>query len=237
MIEMLGDLITYIVILIFFSALLEMIIPHGEFRRYLRLFIGILLILTLLTPIQKIVQVVPNWELPAFNGFQEEEIKKEEISLQGEEIYEKKINMALDSYRSKIFQMIDEELIANHDLKLYYLELSLQQDPTEEDFGALKEIKAVTMPPGLMNEEDVEAERKNALENESIVETVSIEIDVLNGSADETGKEVPQQKEDIWEKNDIGTQCEKTGEKIEEHIASLLQVPVNEVRVKALQKD
>ena len=39
-----GELIRYIVILIFLAALLEMILPQGVFRRYLRVFMGILLI-------------------------------------------------------------------------------------------------------------------------------------------------------------------------------------------------
>jgi stage III sporulation protein AF len=65
-IESIGNLIRYIVILIFLATLLEMILPHGQFRRYLRMLVGVLLILTILSPIQNIMRIAPGWDAPVF---------------------------------------------------------------------------------------------------------------------------------------------------------------------------
>ena len=64
MFEVIGNVVRYIVILIFLATLLEMILPHGQFRRYLRMLVGILLILTLISPIQNIMRLAPGWDVP-----------------------------------------------------------------------------------------------------------------------------------------------------------------------------
>lgn len=45
MIDTISNLVRYIVILLFLTVILEMILPQGTFRRYLRVIVGILLIL------------------------------------------------------------------------------------------------------------------------------------------------------------------------------------------------
>jgi stage III sporulation protein AF len=121
MIEVLGNLVRYIVILIFLAALLEMLLPQGVFRRYLRMFVGVLLIFTLLTPLQSIMRIAPYWEVPVISEIQ----STEELGLilqRGDELYRSNIKSAMDDYHSRIFKMLEKELAREFSLKLVELE-------------------------------------------------------------------------------------------------------------------
>jgi stage III sporulation protein AF len=119
MIETLGNLVRSIVILIFLTVLLEMLLPQGIFRRYLRVLAGILLILTILTPLQKIMHMAPLWD--EADVFSETEIKNEnlqQILAKGEALQEENIRFALQDYRSNIFTLLENELAERFGKKL-----------------------------------------------------------------------------------------------------------------------
>ncbi|NLA12132.1 MAG: hypothetical protein GX883_08410, partial [Firmicutes bacterium] len=45
MLALVGGLVRNLVVIIFLNALLEMLLPQGEFRRYIRLLTGLIVIL------------------------------------------------------------------------------------------------------------------------------------------------------------------------------------------------
>ncbi|MDO9536281.1 MAG: stage III sporulation protein AF [Bacillota bacterium] len=143
MIEAIGSLVRYIVILIFLATLLEMLLPQGVFRRFLRMFVGILLIFTLLTPLQSIMRIAPYWEVPVITEIQ----STEELGLilqRGDDLYRKNMKSAMDDYHSRIFKMLESELAREFSLKLVELEMAVEENPDSSGFGALESIFAVT---------------------------------------------------------------------------------------------
>ncbi|RJX28024.1 MAG: hypothetical protein C4554_03270 [Dethiobacter sp.] len=151
MIEATGNLIRYIVILLFLSTLLEMILPQGVFRRYLRMIVGILLIFTLLTPLQKIMRMAPYWEMPALSGGVQNDKELSAILQQGGEMYRENINIALEDYRYKIFSLLENEFDRKFGQKLLHLEVSMEENPESREFGSLKGIYAVVREKGTVD--------------------------------------------------------------------------------------
>lgn len=207
MIEAVGNLVRYIVILIFLAALLEMLLPQGVFRRYLRMFVGILLIFTLLTPLQSIMRIAPYWEVPVIAEMQ----NTEELGLilqRGDDLYRRNIKSAMDDYHSRIFKLLESELAREFSLKLVELELAVEESPDSSEFGALKSIFAVTGDLNDLVEETKDGER---------VEEIRISVGVTEKT------ETPSQE----------TYQEDSTE-IRRYLAAYFQLPSEKVSVKML---
>ena len=142
MLDTLGNLIRYIVILIFISTLLEMILPQGVFRSYLRMLIGILLILTLITPLQKIMRIAPYWDVPSLMGSMEygNAAELKEILGRGEELYQEKMKSALEDYQAMVFDLLKDELSREFREELLHLQVTAEDDPESKEFGMFKHI-------------------------------------------------------------------------------------------------
>lgn len=143
--ETIGGLIRYIVILIFISTLLEMILPQGVFRRYLRMLIGILLIFTLITPLQKIMRIAPYWEIPPLvNSMKDESSAELEAILgHGERLYKEKMKSALEDYQAKVFDLLAVELSREFKQDLIDLQVTTEDNPDSKEFGLFKHIYVV----------------------------------------------------------------------------------------------
>ena len=140
MIEAIGNLIRYIVILIFLATLLEMILPHGQFRRYLRMLVGILLILTILSPIQNIMRMAPGWDAPVFMVAPS---SKEELAMilqRGEQMREESYKNAAANYRYHIFTVVENLLKLEYSRELLEMKVILDEDPQSTEFGAIKKM-------------------------------------------------------------------------------------------------
>lgn len=142
MIEAIGNLIRYIVILIFLATFLEMILPQGQFRRYLRMLVGILLILTLLSPLQNIMRLAPGWNIPAFLAPPAGKEELEFILQRGERMREENFGEALENYRYRLFTGVNSLLEREFGVELRELELILDENPGSVEFGTIKEMTA-----------------------------------------------------------------------------------------------
>lgn len=216
MIDLISSLVRYIVILLFLTVLLEMILPQGTFRRYLRVLVGILLIFTVLTPLQKIMHIAPLWnEDTIFSEAETDSNSLEKIIAEGEALSEENIGLALQNYRSNIFTLLENELANKFDKKLLQLDLILNEDPANEKFGIVEKLSAIVH------------ESKEKKINETIkVQKVSIKIH-------QTDK-----KEELLPVNSANTEDAESREEegaIEKHLASFLQLSAENVKVKILQ--
>lgn len=216
MIDLISSLVRYIVILLFLTVLLEMILPQGTFRRYLRVLVGILLIFTVLTPLQKIMHIAPLWNEDAiFSEAGTDSNSLEKIIAEGEALSEENIGLALQNYRSNIFTLLENELANKFDKKLIQLDLIINEDPANEKFGIVEKLSAIVH------------ENKEKEINETIkVQKVSIKIH-------QTDK-----KEELLPVNSTQTEDTESREEegvIEKHLASFLQLSAENVKVKILQ--
>ena len=222
MIDTIGSLIRYIVIIIFLSTLLEMMLPQGVFRRYLRMLVGILLILTLLTPLQKILRFAPYWETTAFSEGMPEEAELGEILQQGKEMYRGNIDLALAEYRYRSFSLLEGELAKEFGQKLLRLEVSVEENPESSEFGSLKNIYAEVRDSSAVDADTRQTGAK--------IEEIKISVEV-------TGREEEPAAGKVSENNDGEAAGEAVNDKemeLSRFIAAYLQLPFNKVKVKIL---
>ncbi len=140
MMEILGGLIRHLVILIFLATLLEMILPHGQFRRYLRMLVGILLILTLLSPIKQIMRLAPVWDTPVFLAVPSGKEELAMIMQRGKKMRDDGLKEAINDYRYHIFIIVENLLAREYGGDLIELEVVLDEDPESPYFGAIKNM-------------------------------------------------------------------------------------------------
>jgi stage III sporulation protein AF len=217
MMDLIANLIKYIVVLIFLASLLEMLLPQGEFRRYLRMLVGILLILTLLTPLQKIMSIEPYLELPALFVGEAEEGDLSAILNEGKKMQSSSFSAALGAYRSRIHQVLASMLLDHFGQELLKLDLEMEEDPGRSEFGSLRSISAVTRASKVPGETETMAKR----------EGISISVNVFGeegGYPDETGQEV--------ETADARDQVK--AENIQSYLADYLQLSSDNVEIKII---
>ena len=222
MIDTIGSLIRYIVIIIFLSTILEMVLPQGVFRRYLRMLVGILLILTLLTPLQKIMSFAPYWETTAFSEGMPEEAALGEILQRGREMYRDNIDLALAEYRYRIFSLLEGELAREFGQKLLRLEALVEENPESSEFGSLKNIYAEVRDSSAVDADTRQTGAK--------VEEIKISVEV-------TGREDEPAAGEVSENNNGEATGEAVNDKeieINRFIAAYLQLPSSKVKVKIL---
>ena len=218
MIDAISELIRYIVILLFLTVLLEMILPQGIFRRYLRVITGILLIFTLLTPLQKIMHIAPLWDEDTFfTDAQVDSEDLEQILAGGEALQEENIRLALQDYRSNIFTMIENELMEKYQLELLQLELSLEEDSSSKEFGLLQELSLI-----------VQDKKENKVENGGSIKVEKVRIAVNSASEQEmllTVQPPKSQNTEVLAQEDL----------IKKHLALFLQLAPEKVKITLLQ--
>ena len=55
--ELIRNIMLNIVILVFFSAVLDFLLPEGSFRSYIKMAMGVILVLIILQPVVQILQI------------------------------------------------------------------------------------------------------------------------------------------------------------------------------------
>ncbi|MGI5875399.1 MAG: stage III sporulation protein AF [Dethiobacteria bacterium] len=217
MIDFLGNLVKYIVVLIFLATLLEMLLPQGEFRRYLRMLVGILLILTILTPLQRIMNIEPYLELPTIFS---EQVEGEDLSAildGGKKMQDSCFSAAIGAYRSHIYQMLEGVLLDNFAQELLQLDLVVEEDPRNNDFGTLRSIYAVTR-------ESKDSDKEKVAEKQ---EEISISINVFK-------KEGSPLDENGYENRVADVVYRDKAEKIRSYLANYFQLSSDNVEVKVI---
>ncbi|NMB35745.1 MAG: stage III sporulation protein AF [Firmicutes bacterium] len=230
--ETISNLIRYLVILIFISALLEMILPRGVFRSYLRMLIGILLIFTLLTPLQKIMRIAPYWEIPSSVENQDNENagELEAILGLGEELYREKMRSALEDYQNQIFDLLEIELAREFDQKLLRLQVETEDDPDNREFGMLKSIYVATRA-----QEPVSGlEKESSDPAQEIRVSVKVDSPGLGGSAGE--EETEDREEGPGPVGDLtpGVSGRDKAVEIAEYLATYFRLSSGDVEVEIL---
>ena len=60
--ELIRNIMLNIIILVFFTATLDYLLPEGSFRSYIKMAMGVILVLIILQPVVQILQVNETYE-------------------------------------------------------------------------------------------------------------------------------------------------------------------------------
>lgn len=170
MLEILFEVTRNIVVLIIVVNFLELLLPRGEFRPFLNMVVGLVLILTLLTPLWQLLQLPERLE-PTI----EERVGLGEDDVTGRLLQLEQLNhgLTLARYREMLTEKIRSAL-QEEGMRLVELALEMEEEPGHPSYGRLRAVRAVVAP-----KEEVAAEN-------ATIEKVG-EIRVELGGREETG--------------------------------------------------
>jgi stage III sporulation protein AF len=104
MISALTNWIRYIVYIILFAAFLELLLPSNRMQRFIRLILGLLIMLAILNPVLSIMHKGMDAEaLPVFAGSEE---KKQAIMEHAKTMARERERLAMEMYKRELIQQM-----------------------------------------------------------------------------------------------------------------------------------
>lgn len=145
--EFITQWITQIVLLILLAMVLELLLPNDSFQRYVRMVIGLVIIIALLSPIMKLFNTPIDEFINEFSPPQQDDQLTKSINEQKKEIQE--TTRAYIEKQTGVFlkNNVQEELIAQYDLAIKKIDIDLVMDVTQGP-PKLKNIKHVDLTLG-----------------------------------------------------------------------------------------
>lgn len=170
--ELIIDWIKQIILIILFAIVLEMLLPSSEFKRYAKIVVSLILILTIIQPVLSLFRIDTNKILSSITN----PSKKEEISL-GEKVNTKKNEIVRIQSESISKQMginmkkiIADELASKFKLTIISLDVSMKEDKasvfvtvgdvTNDEVQVKQPLKPVSIDVQIQNENIVDSEEK-----------------------------------------------------------------------------
>lgn len=174
MIPVLGNLVRNLVVIIFVNALLEMLLPQGQFHRYIRLVTGLIVIMLVVNAFSVLVARVPE------TGFtlQPASLTVAGVDEKGAWLWLQARRKALTLHIDTLAELIRKEVEAEG-WRFVEARFSMEDDPAKENFGMLygvevqvrapaeeagNPIKAVLINPVEVRSEAAESERSERID-------------------------------------------------------------------------
>ena len=98
------ELVINVLVIIFLTTILDLLLPDGKMQPFIRLVMGLFVLITILQPILKIIDD-DSW-LDAWILTDNLSTKEESVMVQGESLYDKSSEMVLNEYREQMEKQI-----------------------------------------------------------------------------------------------------------------------------------
>ncbi len=119
-----------------FGSVCQVILPEGSFQKYIRLTVGMLLVLTLMTPMKELFHIFPDGDMAAMHSRAYEEKEKLET---------REKDAVLKIYQENLNQKILASVKQRLGEKKLLLKCWIEADNPEE-FGTVKEVQVFLYP-------------------------------------------------------------------------------------------
>jgi stage III sporulation protein AF len=136
MIAVLGNLVRNLVVIIFVNTLLEMLLPRGQFHRYIRLVTGLIVIMMVVNAFTALLVRVPETYFsmpPASSAIAGVDEKGTSLWLQSR-------RKALALFKDTLTQLIRKEVEAAG-WRFVEARFTLEDDPARDNFGMLYAVE------------------------------------------------------------------------------------------------
>ena len=193
--------ISQIVLLILLAIVLELLLPNDSFQKYVKLVIGLVIIVALLSPIMKVLHLPVDQILSAFTVPESNDPLKNSINQYKSDI--EKEQAAYKSNRVAVLMKnyVQEELIDQYGYKIIGdIELELNPDTTEVDSNdPTVPIKHAVVVLGQASDEEKNETGGDSGDDEGIkpVQKVDIQVAVTEQHTEPTSKEEQTALEDV----------------------------------------
>ncbi|WP_058485262.1 stage III sporulation protein AF [Defluviitalea phaphyphila] len=142
MIYLFGDWIKNIAFFVIFSEFIQMLMPEGHFRKYIKMILSLILILILIRPIMSIFFKSEDefYNLIKLNQL---EIEKQSILNESSYITNKQDELIMETYKLKLKNQIDKLIEGNIDAQADVVEIIVNENKKDENFGNIEEVYIV----------------------------------------------------------------------------------------------
>ncbi|NNV05345.1 stage III sporulation protein AF [Geobacillus sp. C56-T2] len=139
--------VTNIILFLLFAVVIDFLLPSGTMQKYVKMAIGLLLLLVMLTPVLRLASVAPEQlvasALARFSGEQTgEDAIKNEIERQKKEIQASQRAYILEQMAVQLENDVNEELMKKYGLKA---DVNVSAEPTSETWRMPDDIRTISV--------------------------------------------------------------------------------------------
>jgi stage III sporulation protein AF len=106
LLKLLGEMVRHVVAILILASFVEMLLPSSEINRYVRLVIGLFVVVAVLTPVVSLLNNRTNWEVEAWDQpVQEEQFSS--ILAGGKALSDRSREVAVEQYYRQLERQIE----------------------------------------------------------------------------------------------------------------------------------
>ncbi len=180
--ELIRTVMLNVVLIVFVTTLLDLLLPDGSMRGYVKMTMGFFVVLTLLQPVMQLVEpdgMLHQWQMtiPSVG----EEISGEAVAVQGD-LYEAQQRQFDQLYQQKLNEQVKSLLLLSTDLETFQVNCTVEEQTlkqieitaaTEEQTDGERIIQALSGYYGLAAEQILIKE--TFIDSEGKVEQLAVE--------------------------------------------------------------
>ena len=143
--DIIRSLVQNLIVIIILAVFLDMFLPAGEMRKYVKMVMGLLIIVAVVQAVGNLTHWDYAGDFPALTE-QGETAKFSEIMEAGNRLAEDQQKKAIDEYRNGIARQAMALARANDRVSLLGVEVKVQTKQSEPGYGELKEMVLTVGP-------------------------------------------------------------------------------------------
>lgn len=177
MVQTIYDMMKNLALFFILTQIILQMLPGSRYRQYVKLVLGIVILLYLLTPVTALLRGQPTFPVDEF--FDNYEKRLQNVSVKLSQLQEKQNNEILSTYNEEVKSEINKAIVGE-ELSVKALKIDICEDEQSEDFGQVQNI-SVLLDKNVDNSVDISVSPIR-------VEEVSLERETV-ATAGETGTE------------------------------------------------
>jgi len=180
-VEVIRSLVQNLIVIVILAMFLEMLLPAGEMKKYVKMVMGLLIIIAVVQAVGDLARWDYTGDLPSLVE-KESDARLPGIMESGKKITGEQQEIAIEKYRSGLAKQVMALACMQKDAPVIDVEVVVQSQASEPGFGQLKEI--VLYVPADPDDADVVGKQKMVADS---VEPVTVQVDRRNGAAAPAG--------------------------------------------------
>ncbi len=184
MLDILSDVTRNLVVIIIAATLLELLLPRNDFRPFLNMVVGLVLMLTLLAPLRMVLNLPGDMDPAVFGAVG---VSDAQIAVREEMLAELNWEMALSRYRELLEARI-AAVLQEEKMSLAGLTLDIIDDASHPEFGRPRQVSVLAragevedgsikpVDPVRIGESYAEAEEAKGEENHRLAMRLASEL-------------------------------------------------------------
>lgn len=141
MLENVKSWIIDIVVIVCFSVIIDMVLPKGNIKKYAKFIMGIIIIVVIISPIINIFK--QPLDLDGHLDTISHQLDGKEIKFNAKNYEQRQMENAVELFKRRLHTNIQHTIERNYDVKVVGIDLDMVDDPKDNFFGEIKEIRII----------------------------------------------------------------------------------------------